>query len=371
MNKKIIHIALGKANPERPNGVNKVVNSLVSHQVCNGFNAEFWGISFSNKHNYPNRNYRTNLFMDQRLKFRLDKALEEAINKLNPQKTIFHIHGAFIPQFYTLSRLLKKRKIPYFFTPHGGYNIKALKRSKWTKLIYTALFERPLVNKAQGVQLLGASEFVGAKKHFTNSFSLIPNGQELNKEIPALKKEKKSILLGFIGRIDIETKGLDILLNGIRKAAQHNDIKLEIVGSGGEIASLKQMVEKLGLNQHVTFKGAIYGDDKLTVISNWDALCLTSRNEGIPGVVLEAASVGVPSIVSKETNMGKYVKNYASGWVLEQNSPECLFDAIQELELSKTTGAYKNYKHAAQTMIRKEFDWNLIAKKLVAAYDKQ
>lgn len=371
MNKKIIHVALGKANPERPNGVNKVVNSLVSYQVSNGFNAEFWGISFSSEHNYPARNYRTNLFMDQRIKFRLDHTLELAIKNLNPLNTIFHIHGAFIPQFYSLSRLLKKRNIPYFFTPHGGYNMKALQKSRWMKLIYTCLFERGLVNQANGVQLLGASEFTGAKKYFKNSFYLIPNGQTITKTNMNNKKKKKLILVGFIGRIDIKTKGLDILLKGIRKAAQQSDIRLEIVGSGGEISELKILVNKLGLNQHVCFKGAIYGENKLKLISTWDALCLTSRNEGIPGVVLEAASVGVPSIVSEETNMGKYIKSYGSGWVLENNNSQSLVRTFKQLENSKNTGAYLKYKNAARTMIRIEFDWNVIAKRLIKAYEKK
>jgi glycosyltransferase involved in cell wall biosynthesis len=371
MNKKIIHIALGKANSERPNGVNKVVNSLVTHQVINGFNAEFWRISFSNEHNYPPRNYQTNLFMDQRNKFRLDEALKIAIENLNPLKTIFHIHGAFIPQFYVLSRLLKKRNIAYFFTPHEGYKVNALKRSKYIKLIYTSLFECALVNQAKGVQILGVSELIGAKKYFKNAFCLIPNGQELNETRTGNNNAKELIKVGFIGRMDIKTKGLDILLKGIRKAAQHMNIQLEIVGSGGDIATLKKRVTKLGLTQHVCFKGAIFGAEKLKFINTWDALCLTSRNEGIPGVVLEAASVGVPSIVSKETNMGKYIKNYAAGWVLKKNNSYNLVRAFQQLEYAKNTGTYLKYKAAAQTMFREEFDWNIIAKRPVTAYEKR
>ena len=42
---KIIHIILGKANPKRMNGVNKVVYSLASIQLEQGFDVEVWGIT--------------------------------------------------------------------------------------------------------------------------------------------------------------------------------------------------------------------------------------------------------------------------------------------------------------------------------------
>jgi hypothetical protein len=84
MKKRIIHIALGKANPNRQNGVNKVVNSLLSHQTTKGLKAELWGISFSENHNYPKRNYSTRLFLDSKTKFRIDSKLKKAIQQLDP-----------------------------------------------------------------------------------------------------------------------------------------------------------------------------------------------------------------------------------------------------------------------------------------------
>jgi len=370
MNKKIIHITLGKANPERSNGINKVVNSLISCQINNGINAEFWGISFSNKHNYPKRNYTTRLFMDSKNKFSLDSNLKLAISELNNKVTVCHIHGSFSPQLYSVVKLLRKYNIPYIFTPHGGYNIEALKRSKLIKRLYIKLFEKYIVNNSKYVQLLGDSEIFGTEKYFNSKNTIIPNGQNLN-EKANLEKTKSLICIGFIGRIDIKTKGLDILLKGMKTAISNMNIRLEIIGSGGEIETLKKMVTKLGIQDHVEFKGAHFGDDKLKLISKWDALCLTSRNEGLPGVVLEAGSVGVPSIVSKETNMSNYIKNYKSGWVLHKNTPDDIFKALIKLKKTKQDNTYPIYSESAYTMIREEFDWNYITKQLSTLYGEK
>ena len=42
---EIIHLILGKANPNRMNGVNKVVHELATTQVEKGISAEVWGIT--------------------------------------------------------------------------------------------------------------------------------------------------------------------------------------------------------------------------------------------------------------------------------------------------------------------------------------
>ena len=59
---EIIHIVLGKANPDRLNGVNKVVYNMASEQVKAGKKVSVWGITKDIQHNYPERIFNTTLF---------------------------------------------------------------------------------------------------------------------------------------------------------------------------------------------------------------------------------------------------------------------------------------------------------------------
>ena len=104
---KIIHLVLGKANPERMNGVNKVAHNLATTQTDLGYDVTLWGITESLVHNYPPRNYKTDLFQAIDSRFKVHESIVEAIEKL-PKDTIFHIHGSFIKEFYIVSKLLKK-----------------------------------------------------------------------------------------------------------------------------------------------------------------------------------------------------------------------------------------------------------------------
>ena len=91
---KIIHLVLGKANPERMNGVNKVAHKLATVQTELAYEVCLWGVSNDLLHNYPERNFKTRLFQQHRQKINLDKELLKAISTLS-KDTVIHFHGRF------------------------------------------------------------------------------------------------------------------------------------------------------------------------------------------------------------------------------------------------------------------------------------
>lgn len=370
MNHKIIHITLGKANPNRMNGVNKVVSSLISAQIEEGNDAELWGISFSSEHNYPKRNFKTYLFKDSKFKFNLNRKLKLKIFELRKHNNcVVHLHGVFLPQLYQISRLLVKFNIPYIFTPHGGYNLKALEKSKFIKLIYINLFEKKIVNRAKAIHIIGKSENQGLKKHFNpKKVDLVPNGQNSLGYESKKEFQNKILHLGYMGRIDIEGKGLNLLIEAVALLKNKIDLKLSIIGDGGEIVNLQKMISKYNLEDQITLEGALYSDAKYRLLRKLDALCLISRNEGLPGVVLEAAAVGTPSIISKETNLVNYIETYEAGWHINKNTSESLAQTINQVFLEKERSSLVSKSENSLNMIQLEFPWSTIARKLNLVY---
>ena len=59
---EIVHLILGKANPNRMNGVNKVVYQLASRQSLSKRDVSIWGITKDLNHNYGERPFQTLLF---------------------------------------------------------------------------------------------------------------------------------------------------------------------------------------------------------------------------------------------------------------------------------------------------------------------
>ena len=99
---EIIHIVLGKANPERMNGVNKVVFQLATKQIEFGEKVSVYGITKECTKNYEDRKFETRLFQKSINPFWIGKALKkEMLHKKG--SAIFHIHGGWIPAFFTIA----------------------------------------------------------------------------------------------------------------------------------------------------------------------------------------------------------------------------------------------------------------------------
>jgi len=368
---EIIHIILGKANPNRMNGVNKVVNSLATYQTELGYNVSVWGITKSPIHDYPKRNYETVLFQETS-KFFLPEGIDKAITK-KYQKTVFHFHGGFIPQFVLIAKLILKNGFKYVFTPHGSYNTIAMKRSNWKKKIYINLFERDLVEQAKALHFIGKSEVEGAKQLFQlDEYALIPNGQNVeDMMLPSISKKENSFpIFGFCGRLDVKTKGLDLLLKGFAQHLTSKGCKSELwlIGDGSERAALEGMAQNLNIANQVKFLGSLYGKEKIEKMNQLDYFMLTSRNEGLPGVVLEASVLGVPCIVSKATNMGDYIVENHAGIVLQKNTPNAIARAMQTAIIWRHNGEINRLKKNAKSMVENQFNWKTIVNQLTAVY---
>lgn len=367
---KIIHLVLGKANPDRMNGVNKVAHQLAAHQYRLGCDVAMWGITANTVHDYPLRDYPTQLFAPGGSAFSLTKEIKAAIIALEPD-TVFHIHGGFIPTFYAVANALHQCGIPFVYTPHGAYNKAAINRSWLKKNTYFLLFERSIIKWSKAIHLLGKSEMEALSTRLATSKKImIPNGQNWQQVAPAIPSVRTCPRFVFCGRLLTREKGLDLMLEGFAAFLQATNAKSElwILGDGPDRSALQAKQEALGLTKAVTFFGSRYGEEKDMMLRQCDAHVLFSRNEGMPMAVLEAAAMRLPSIVSPETNMGGFIKQYQAGIALRENTPAAIAAAFEACTVAMHNGEWSEYGINALTMIQESFDWEQIAMRLCQVY---
>jgi glycosyltransferase involved in cell wall biosynthesis len=366
---EVIHIVPGKANPERMNGVNRVVNDLASHQTAAGMKVAVWGIAADTVHNYPQRNYETRLFCRQRNPFATDAVLEAALLCAGTD-TVFHLHGGFVPVMYTIARLLQQHNIPYVFTPHGSYNTLALSKNKLVKGLYMRTFEQRLLRGAAVIHVLGDSEVAATRRWCGNTeVEKIPYGF-----VPAATTDGKvpgstKFVVGYCGRIDMYTKGLDALVAGFGEfCAAHPQSELRIIGDGADMGKLRAQIDLAGLQQQVVLAGAQYGTDKETMLRNCHVFAHPSRNEGLPAAILEAAAMGLPCLVTEATNTGDSVARYNCGVTIEQTEPAQIADGLSRLHAAHTGGRMETLRRNAVKMIREEFNWQTLTTRYQKMY---
>ncbi|MBP3590460.1 MAG: glycosyltransferase family 4 protein [Muribaculaceae bacterium] len=97
-----------------------------------------------------------------------------------------------------------------------------------------------------------------------------------------------------MGRLDSQ-KGFDLLVEAWREVAQsHPDWKLDIYGKGAEKDMLQGMIDRYNLSDKVTLCGTT--DNPAREFANHSVFVLSSRYEGQPLVLLEAASCGMACV---------------------------------------------------------------------------
>jgi glycosyltransferase involved in cell wall biosynthesis len=138
-----------------------------------------------------------------------------------------------------------------------------------------------------------------------------------------------------VGRLSRE-KGFDLLLRAlgtVRGRFPHTD--LTIAGSGPEERSLKTQCRKLGFDAAVRFEG--YVERPSAYFPGATAFVLSSRHEGLPNALLEAAAGGLP-IVALPASEGvvELLRSQPGTWLAKEISTEalaeCLLTALNALK---------------------------------------
>ncbi|MBO0949642.1 glycosyltransferase family 4 protein [Fibrella forsythiae] len=353
---EIIHLVLGKANPARMNGVNKVVNELASQQQQAGYAVEVWGFSANQLHDYPERTYTTRLFEASRNPFWVGADWKRAM-LVRKGTAVVQIHGGFVPRFYAAARFLADNRIPYVVTPHGNYNWHALQRNRLTKRLYFNLFERKVLSGASAIHALGKSEIAGLQTMYPNQKSvLIPYGFSVYEQ-PG-EPIDSTFIIGFCGRLDIDHKGLDWLMDGFADFQKNvPTARLWLIGDGPHRLQLKQMADDRNVGQQVTFWGSRFGEEKLQLLGLCSLFVHSSRYEGLPVSVLEAASLGLPCLVSEATNVGDAIRAFDAGYVVEQGTAPQVAEGLTVLHDQWQTGELAQLGRNAREMVDKHYNW--------------
>ncbi|MET1030852.1 glycosyltransferase [Domibacillus tundrae] len=168
-----------------------------------------------------------------------------------------------------------------------------------------------------------------------------------------------------VGRFD-EQKNYPNLLHSFRRMLQKKpDNELLLVGVGPLLEEMKEMAVDLGISKRVHFLG--YRSDIPDVMSASDAYVMSSDWEGMPLVLQEASSVGLPIVCTNVGGNKEVVVTGKTGFIVQPRSHDALAEGMLCL-LQMDEESRKQMGQAGQKYMQTMFELDRVAERWDALY---
>ncbi len=180
------------------------------------------------------------------------------------------------------------------------------------------------------------ASFLPAEKH--DKLYVTYNVRTLSAEGQAALAMQKPIKILCIGRL-VETKGFQYLIEAMRMLVDAgHQVQLTVAGDGAWMKKLTRQVASLKLENHVNMLGFVTHDNILGHILESDIFSMPSvvkRHvddcDGLPNVVIEAMSYGLPVVATDVAGMTDVLKDGETGYLVPQRDAKALAEALTKM----------------------------------------
>lgn len=300
---------------------------------------------------------------------------------------------------WNLSKLLQKEDFdilhayeitafPYILTKNRKPIVVQAFGNEWykTKGLIKRLFLTPVnyplklcMRKAEAI----ASEGEIQSKEIVDLFNInrkkifeIPDGVDLSQieeylsQASVTRKDlglsEDDFVIINVNRIE-KVKGVYYLIEALGRIKKEIDnVKLILIGTGTDEERIYTLINKLGLSDIIKHFRNV--DDKL--LFNYyklaDLSVTPTLYEGLPLVILEAMACGLPIIATNTSENPQVVKDGVNGLLVPTADSQAIANAVIKLN---DKNKLKKMGSESKKII-KDYDWEIIAKKAIKAYEK-
>lgn len=290
---------------------------------------------------------------------------------------IVHIHDFYTLQNFYLGFLCRIFDVPYILSVHGCLEEKRIAQRSLFKKIFLWIYGYQLLRHASAVIATSENEVkayqaygINADKIYLLGHGIVSSEFEtkLNKKQSRTKLNlpQSKMIITYLGRIH-KIKGLDRLIEAINMLKKDDKLHFVIAGSDdGYLEELKNLIRKNELENKITLLGTCFGEQKAQLFKASDIFIYPSYSEGFSLGILEAASAGLPMILSTGCHFDLVQKTKAGLVVV--NSPKKLAQAISQVAKNKTKMAI--FSKNARLLVDENYSMAKIGDDLIDIYEK-
>lgn len=194
------------------------------------------------------------------------------------------------------------------------------------KRLWTALW----LKKAEKIvcQFPSQAEYLPGKLDKKITVIWNPISKSFGKDLPFLERKKKIVSVGRL----YDYKNFEMLLKGIQNDKTYfSQYEVKIYGDGPHRTILQRYIDEHELNEIVYLEGEV--EDVGEKIKDAELFVLTSNTEGMPNVLIEAMSMGIP-VISTDCPCGgpkSLIQHGINGYLCSVNDADELTRLMKDL----------------------------------------
>ena len=234
------------------------------------------------------------------------------------------------------------------------------------------LDRRICISKDLKEYMMKIYEICNFKEKYGERIRIIYNGIDTDFFNPAKKnkgvfKSKHKInqntkLISFIGRFSSEKNPLLFvdIAQGVIEKNQRNNLRFVMSGNGLELERIREHIRNINLEEYFILTDFIDDTTEIELLADTFVLLVVSQNEGIPFVILEAISTGIPVISTNVGAIKEIIKDDENGYLIKINKEviESFSNKVSYLlqnqakydEISKNTQKFIHSKYTLKNM---------------------
>ena len=226
---------------------------------------------------------------------------------------IIHSHG-FRPDQFVYKKLYKSssRKCKFISTIHQPIDFKALHQTyNISKSIIGSLLWKKYLTVFDNIVVLNSDTQQKLPSNIIEKSSVIFNGRTFSSgsidpddEYLLKKITQKYKVIGTVSSIT-KRKGLEQIVKALPYL---EDFAFVAIGDGDQKRKLEDLAKKLGVENRCIFLG--YRSNSTDYLIYFDKFIMCTRSEGFPLALIEAASQGLPTILSDISILKAIVSPY-------------------------------------------------------------
>lgn len=179
------------------------------------------------------------------------------------------------------------------------------------------------------------------------------NPANINQELTTNIVPKDKFIVSYMGRFS-EEKCPQKFVDIVDKLRNYENIYFLMIGNGPEYELVKEQISKLSLTDKIYAPGFV--EDNKPFLKASDLLIIPSKIEGIPIVLMESLSLGVPVIASNVGGIPDVIIDSYNGFVCQSNNIECFVSNIMKVYSDKNLQSF--LKENARSYAKDRLDIN-------------